>query len=121
MADAARMLRELSEPWASGERVKCVINRTACLCRFSYWRTFDIWYRKAHRVEDFEIVQIQEALRIKNEMAARNELHELKCRLARLEARLASGDADFYRPDIDGIRAATSGIGGNDSSLARKR
>jgi predicted PP-loop superfamily ATPase len=37
----------------------------------------------------------------------------------RLEARLNSGDADFYRADIDGLRAATSGMGGQDSARRR--
>lgn len=111
MADAALMLRELSEPWARGERMKSVLDRTSRMCRLSYWRTFDLWYRKARKVEDYEIAQIQEALRIKNERAARNELHQAKNILARLEARLNSGDADFYRADIDGLRAATAGVG----------
>ena len=108
---AAALLRELSEPWASGEYVKSAIYRSARLARLNYWRAFDLWYRKARRVEPHEIEQIQEALRIKNEKAARNELQQVKILLARLEARLNAGDADFCRPDIDGLRAQTSGIG----------
>ncbi|GAC1573017.1 MAG: hypothetical protein NVS3B5_02290 [Sphingomicrobium sp.] len=103
MSDAAEMLRELSEPWPSGEYVKSAIGRAARLARLGYWRAFDIWYGKARRVEPFEIEQISTALRIKNERAARNELHELKSRLAVLEARLNAGDADFYRPATDQI------------------
>jgi len=106
MSDAALMLRELSYPWEPGEKIKSVIDRTSRMCRLSYWRAFDIWYRKARRVEDYEIAQIAEALRIKNEKAARNELHELKLRLARLEASLSSGDQDFHRPSIDFARDA---------------
>jgi hypothetical protein len=109
------MLRELSEPWASGERVKTAIDRAARLSRLTYWRTFDLWYRKARRIEPYEIEQIQDALRIKNEKAARNELQQAKNLLARLEARLNAGDSDFYRPDIDGLRAQTSGMGGRGS------
>ena len=111
---AAAMLRELSEPWASGERVKTSIDRAARLARLTYWRTFDLWYRKARRVEAYEIEQIQEALRIKNEKAARNELQQVKMLLVRLEARLNAGDSDFYRADIDGLRAQTSGVGRHD-------
>lgn len=103
MSDAALMLRELSYPWEPGEKVKSVIDRTSRMCRLSYWRTFDIWYRKARKVEDYEVAQIAEALRIKNEKAARNELHDLKLRLARLEASL-QGDADFHSPTIDFAR-----------------
>jgi hypothetical protein len=98
MSDAAVMLRELSEPWSSGERVKSVLQRTSRLAKLSYWRTFDIWYRKARQVEDYEVDQIRDALRIKNEKAARNELHELQTRLAVLEARLNAGDSDFHSP-----------------------
>lgn len=116
MSDAATMLRELSEPWSAGERMKSVLDRTHRMCGLSYWRTFDLWYRKARKVEDYEIAQIAEALRIKNERAARNELHQAKLILARLEARLNAGDADFYRADIDGLRAASSAMGGSDPS-----
>jgi hypothetical protein len=120
MSDAATMLRELSYPWEAGERMKTVIDRTSRLCRLTYWRTFDIWYRKARRVEDYEIAQIAEALRIKNERAARNELHDLKLRLTRLEAALSAGDADFHSPSIDHARELVRGIGGKDRALARK-
>jgi hypothetical protein len=119
MSDAATMLRELSYPWEPGERMKTVIDRTSRLCRLTYWRTFDLWYRKARRVEDYEIAQIAEALRLKNERAARNELHEAKLILARLEARLNAGDADFYRADIDGLRAQTAHMGGSNSTRRR--
>ena len=119
MSDAAAMLRELSEPWASGERVKTAIDRAARMAQLTYWRTFDIWYRKARRVESYEIEQIQEALRIKNERAARNELQQAKMLLAKLEARLNAGDADFYRADIDGLRAQTFGMGGRSPPTRR--
>jgi hypothetical protein len=117
MSDAALMLRELSEPWASGERVKSAINRAAKLASLSYWRTFDIWYRKARKVEDYEIEQIAEALRIKNERAARNEFHELKTRLARLEASLSSRDPDFHSPDINFARGMVRQSGGKNRTM----
>ena len=104
MADAALMLRELSAPWAAGERMKSVLQRTSRLCRLTYWRTSDIWYRKAKRIELHEIEQIAEALRIKRETTARNELHHLKTRLAKLESLLSSKDPDFFSPDIDFYR-----------------
>lgn len=116
MSDAAAMLRELSEPWGPGERVKTAIDRAARLASLTYWRTFDIWYRKARRVELHEIEQITQALRRKNERAARNELHQAKLLLAQLEARLNAGDTDFYRADIDGLRAQTSDMGGRNPS-----
>lgn len=120
MPDAALMLRELSEPWASGERIKSVLDRTSRLARLTYWRTYDIWYGKARRIEPYEIDQIAEALRIKNEKAARNEFHELKLRLARLEASLSARDPDFHSPSIDHTRDVVRQLSGQDRSLARK-
>ena len=101
---AAAMLWELSLPWREGERKKTVIDRTSKLCRLEYWRAWDIWYRKARRIEAHEMQQIAEALLIKQEKAARNELHELKLRLAKLEATLNAGDADFHSPAVDYAR-----------------
>lgn len=118
---ASELLRELSEPWASGERIKSVIDRTGRAAKLAYWRTFDLWYKKARTVEEYELDQIREALRIKNERAARNEFQQAKLILARIEARLNAGDADFYRADIDGIRAQTSGLGREDRPVAKGR
>ncbi len=119
-SQAALMLRELSLPWSTGERIKTVLDRTSRLARLTYWRTYDIWYGKARRVEPHEIAQIAEALRIKTEKAARNEFHELKVRLARLEARLLSGDADFHSPAIDYARDMVRGPGNQDRPVARR-
>lgn len=122
MTDAAAMLRELSEPWGSGEYVKNAIERAGKLASLSYWRAFDIWYRKARRVEQFEIDQISEALRLKQEKAAKNELHDLKLRLAKLEAQLSSSmDPDFHRPSIDFARDQMRDLGGMGRPVARKR
>jgi hypothetical protein len=117
--DPQAMLRELSLPWAAGERMKTVLDRTSRLAMLTYWRTYDIWYGKARRVEPHEIDQIAEALAVKNEKAARNEIHEAKVLLARVEARLNSIDADFHSAHIDGLRAQTSHLGGRDPSRRR--
>jgi hypothetical protein len=115
---AAMMLRELSLPWAAGERMKSVIDRTSRLARLTYWRTSDLWYGKARRVEPHEMVQIAEALRIKTEKAARNELHDLKLRLVRIEAALNAGDADFHGPAIDYARDVLRQHGGENRAVA---
>lgn len=120
MSDATAMLHELSLPWASGERIKSVLDRTSRLARLTYWRTYDIWYGKARRIEPHEIEQIAEALRIKNERAARNEFHELKVRLARLEASLSSRDPDFHSPSIDHSRELVRGLGRSHRPVAGK-
>lgn len=119
MSDAALMLRELSLPWSPGERIKSVLDRTARMAQLTYSRTYEIWYCRARRIEPHEIEQIKEALRIKNERAVKNELHELKTRLARIEATV-SRDSDFYRPDVDYARDMLRQLGGKNSSLAGK-
>lgn len=97
----AEALRELSEPWAPGDRVKTAIMRAARHSGLSYWRAFDIWYGKARRVEPHEIELISSAVEKKRTREAANELQELRLRLTRLEARLSQTDEDFHRPTID--------------------
>jgi hypothetical protein len=104
VTDASNLLHELAAPQDRGETMKEILERTARAAKLAYWRTYDLWYEKARRVEPAEIDQIREALRIKNERAAANELNELKYRLAKLEAYFSSGDADFHRPSIDFAR-----------------
>jgi hypothetical protein len=74
-----------------------MIDRAARRAGLSYWRAFDIWYGKARRIEQAERASIAEALEHKRKEATRNELHELRLRLARLEAILAGKDPDFHR------------------------
>lgn len=118
VAEASSMLQELSQPQSRGETMKDIVTRTARAARLAYWRTYDIWYEKARRIEPGEADQIREALRIKNERAARNELQELKFRLAKLEASYASGDADFHRPVADYARDVLRQHSGKNRSMA---
>lgn len=100
MRTAATALRDLSEPWLGGEKVKVAIDRAARLAGIPYWRAFDIWYGKARRIEQFEYDAIAAALDKKNREAARNEVHELRTRITRLESLLAQTDPDFHREEI---------------------
>jgi hypothetical protein len=104
MADYADNLRKLAEPSMRGDRVKVAIERAARLSGLSYWRTFDLWYRKARRVEDFEIAAINEALKQKQALETRNELQELRLRLARLESVLLLQDEEFHRENLGQVR-----------------
>ena len=105
-------LRELSEPWGRGDRIRLAIERAAKRSGLGYWRAFDIWYGKARRIESYEREQIVEALRAKRKEAARNELRELRTRLARLESLLAQTDPDFTRPHLDTTREQLRSLGG---------
>ena len=102
--DIARALQELSAPHGRDEKMVAIIERSARLAGLSYSRAYEIWYRRARRIEHAEVVRIKEALRQKTRLDARNELHELRLRLARLESVLAISDADFHRETIDLMR-----------------
>jgi predicted phage-related endonuclease len=121
VTEAAAALRELSEPWARGDRVKAAIERAARRAGLTYWRAFDIWYGKARRIEPHEIEAIETALSKRRKEVMRNEVAELRSRIARLEALLAQKDADFDRQDDARLRASAGGLGGMDCALAKRK
>lgn len=94
-------LRELADFPQSGVKVKRAIEHASRLAGLAYWRAFDIWYRKARRIEPSEIEQITDAVQLKREKAARNEIAELRLRLERLDAAFRQADANLHRPTID--------------------
>jgi hypothetical protein len=102
--DAAGALKALSEPWERGDRIKRAIERSARLAGLTYSRAFEMWYGRAKVLPD-EIARISEALALKNRKDARNELSELRLRLARLESLLLQTDAEFHRPSIDFVQS----------------
>jgi hypothetical protein len=108
---SAEHLRELAEPWPSGSSVKSAIDRASKRAGLTYWRAFDIWYGKARRIEQFERDAIADAVEAKRREATRNEFHDLKVRLARLESRLVQTDEDFHRNDVAGLGMALSAAG----------
>jgi hypothetical protein len=113
-SDIADQLRDLAKPREHGEKISVAIDRVAGLCGFEFWRTFDLWYRKARRVEESERQAVTAALREKQTKAARNEFHELKTRLAILESRLNQIDPDFHSPAIDQARQQMRRLGAMD-------
>jgi hypothetical protein len=103
--EAADALRELSKPKPDGDRVKRAIERAAEAAGLKYWRAYDIWYRKARRIEENEADSIARALEKKNAMDARYELMELRSRLNRLEALLSAADPDVHRETVTVVRS----------------
>lgn len=87
-------LRELAEPRPGGDLVKRAIDRAARSAGLTYTRAFDVWYGKARRIEAHEAQQIEEALQSKREEEARNELHDLRTRLLKMESRIAAETAN---------------------------
>jgi len=112
MTDIIAQLRELSEPWPSGSRVKAAIDRASKAAGITYWRAFDIWYGKARRIEPFEHAAVAAALDRKRKEAARNELHELRTRLLRLESLLVQTDPDFHRASLAANSQHLRALGG---------
>lgn len=88
-----------------GESVKTAINNASKRAGLSYSRTFDIWYRKARRIEQFEQDIIAEAVTKFRRDLARNEFHELRTRMARLESLLAQSDPEFHHATIEQVRS----------------
>lgn len=99
------MFRALAEPIRRGEKIQVVIDRAARCVGMSYSRAFETWYGRS-RLTESEVLRIVEALEVKKNQDARNELVELRTRLDALEYRLRQGDADFSGADIDPLRAA---------------
>lgn len=118
MTDVSASLRELSEPWHRGDKIKAAIARAADLADLSYWRAFDIWYGKARRIEPSEAERIEAALQRKSEEATRNELHDLRSRLLRLESLLVQKDPEFHRGGADLVRREVRGLGGSGRAMA---
>lgn len=123
MSDIAAQLRELSQPWEMGDKIKRAIERAAKRSGLSYWRAFDLWYGKARRIEQFEIEQVSAALAKKRKEEARHELHELRTRMERLESMLAQVDSDFHRETIAQVRRQVRPLdgksGADDSAMDR--
>jgi hypothetical protein len=86
----------------------------------SYRSAKSLFYCEAEdpRASIVESVRAAIALRDADAKAkAIDEFAKLSTRLARLEAAMAISDADFFGPQIDGVRAATNGIGGKDRAV----
>ena len=90
-------LKELALPKPDDDRVKRAIDRAARAAGHDYWRAFDLWDRKAKRVDAHEAFQISEALRLKREREAQHEYQELRIRLAKLESLMAKNHSNFHR------------------------
>jgi hypothetical protein len=106
MNDLAAHLKRLAAPIERAEKIDAVISRAARLAGLSCSRAFNIWYGKAKRVEPEERTAILSALTKKEIADQRNELHELKVRIAVLESRFNQKDADFCRETLDQLRVS---------------
>lgn len=104
LTDVSAALRELSEPWERGDKIKAAIARAARAADLSYWRAFDIWYGKARRIEPDEVARIEAARQRQSDERDRNEFHELRTRLLKLESKFVQKDQNFHRKTVDPFR-----------------
>lgn len=104
---AQRLLRELAGPRLAGDPIKAVIGRLSRQLGFGYSRTYEIWYGRAPLLHQSEIDQLAEAFEKKRRMEARNELAELRARVARLESMYRTTDPDFFSEEITALRNST--------------
>jgi hypothetical protein len=101
--EASTGLRRLAGPAMSGDRVKSQIARAARAAGLSYWRAFDLWYRKARRIEAQELEAIRAAAARRsqeknNEFAAiADDFEALAERVSRLAAGSDRASADRMR------------------------
>lgn len=125
-AEAASLVRELSEPWEAGDNLKSAINRVARIVShvrssrglgpLRHSRIEDIWRREARRIDADEMDALRIAAAAKRQAldakgASTNAaISELQSRLARLEAMLAQIDPDFHGPTRDALRESLGGI-----------
>lgn len=122
MKNLCDQLKQIAEPINRGEKINEVIGRVAKRVKvvglngdpqsMSFSRVYEIWYGRAKRIDQREIDAIEAAKDKRLREIARNELHDIKSRLALLESRLAQTDADFHRETIDALGSLSSGLGG---------
>jgi sirohydrochlorin ferrochelatase len=102
-------LRLIAEPVHAGESIKALIAKAARRVGFEYWRTHDLWYGRARRIDVAELEAVRARVRAKEEAQANAEIAELRARLQRLESALAVADADFFGPAREALRGSMGG------------
>jgi hypothetical protein len=107
-----------------GESQKAAFNRAAReiskLMRagsMTATRLEDIYRGEARRIDADEMDALRAAARHPASIEARNDIAELRSRLARIEAALSVQDAQFHGPAIDALRLLDGRRGGVDRTV----
>ena len=104
MKELTAFIRELAEPVSREEKIEVIIRRAASRAGISYHRAFNLYYGRTKWTSPAEAEAVICALDEKRRKDARNELHELRTRIAIMGSRLNQMDADFHREAIDALR-----------------
>jgi hypothetical protein len=104
--EMTRLVRAAASPAVPGEKVPHAIARAAHRLGISRGRATSYWYGKARVIpeEDLERARDAAVRRAKDAELLRDDYQRALAILARLEAGLASLDADFHQPQIDAVR-----------------
>jgi hypothetical protein len=97
-------LKELAEPRPVGDTIPQAIIRACRATGIDYARAFNIWYRRARRIDAHEAQAIEQALNNKREEEARNELHDLRTRLLKMESRISAESTNRDRTRLSLVR-----------------
>lgn len=107
---------KLIAPPMEGANIKARIARAARLTGLSYWRTWDLWYGKARRIDAHEADVIRTARRRRAESSRVDELTSIATdfealaeRIAVLAARSSREEADRARLLAERVRRLASG------------
>lgn len=103
--EASELMRRLAEPAPAGAHIETLIRDAGRRAGLTFSRAKSVWYREARAIRAEEMDALRRAARKQDEAESglRQELRDLRSRLARLEARLGpegaqhSGEASGER------------------------
>lgn len=98
--EARSLIEEIAGPQALGGKIKSALDRVARRTGLSNRRVRGLWAGEAKAIRSEEM----DALRRVAKKVHTNELNDFAARLAAVEARLATLDADFHGPSLDALR-----------------
>jgi len=104
-------LRLIVEPVHAGENIKALIGKAARRLGFDYWRTHDLWYGRARRIDAVELEAVRARVKVKQEAQFNAEMAAFAARLARLEAMLVGQDEEFFSADLRAARHQMDVVG----------
>lgn len=104
-------LRLIAEPIHAGDSIKAQIGRAARRVGFDYWRTHDLWYARARRIDAVELEAVRARVNAKQEAEINAEMAAFAARLARLEAMLVGQDEEFFSEDLRAARHQMDVVG----------
>lgn len=112
---ASELIRDVV-PVDAGATVGERILLTARKLGWPYYRTRDVWYEQARRIDAREMDALREAKRQREIKGAAREYHELRDRIARIEMALAMANPTLDRETLNVVQQQVRGLGRSDSS-----